>query len=1120
MVSDSTLLAADRTAREDALDVSRSYIVQAPAGSGKTELLIQRYLKLLAIVNNPEEVVAITFTRKAAGEMRLRVIEALAIAKDGTLPSQAHERRTIDAATAVLERDAALDWKLTEFPRRMRIQTLDALSSGIARALPLSSTLGGTPLTLADSGMQAIYRAAAAATLDWLPTSDRMGHAVERVLVHLDNNSGVFVDYVARMLETRDQWLRFVGSGASGDGDIQSVRHKLEQRMRALIVQRLVVVSDLMPAGLAGQLLSLADYAARNIYRQDPDHVIASLAGLTQLPGTEPGCGGLWCGIAELLLTRDGLWRKRIDKNIGFPPRDNGEKKEFSALFEELRDQEQLQNCLHRTRELPPRQYSDEQWEVLLALFKLLPLAVTELRRIFGERGVVDHTEVSLAANLALGSADDPGDMALLLDYQIKHLLVDEMQDTSISQYRFLEKLMAGWQDGDGRTLFCVGDPMQSIYRFRNAEVGQFLVARDQGIADLSLQELVLRRNFRSGENLVHWFNETFRRTLPQEDDIAAGAIAYAEAVSVDEHAGKGEWHIHPVFGSSYVIEAEQGVAIVKTCLNGTGDDSVAVLVRSRTALPHLLAGLRQENIDYQAVEIDRLTDLPEIIDILALTRAMCHLGDRIAWLALLRGPWVGLTWQELHRIVENDSRSTIWDLIRNESPKNTSDFVQTMQAQLDANATRSLRERVERAWYALGGPALLNSDEELENVYRFLNVVEKFEVAGNLADVAKLESLLDDERVSSSASSDCRLQIMTMHRAKGLQFDHVLLYGLGRRAGRHQKSVLSWLNIPGQKGDSDMIISPVGPRSELEQDRLHRFIEVSESDKNRLELGRLLYVASTRARQSLHLLGHVSLAGDGQSFRPPQAGSLLHGIWPSVASAYENAFHAGDLTEASDDESNLVSPSFRRFSTPWKLPVAPALPEFGERSATDDADDRQVEYYWVGSSARHAGTIVHRWLQQLADGHLSIDENELSTLRPVNQRWSERLGVPSAEIDEVCSRVEEALQGILTDPKGRWSLYGEGHAELPLTGLCNGRVESVVIDRVRIDEDGVHWIVDYKTSTHEGGDLEGFLDQESERYRPQLQKYAALYKALGNSEVRAALYFPLLQEFREVSLD
>ncbi len=1120
MVDDDKLIVADRTAREDALDVARSFIVQAPAGSGKTELLIQRYLKLLAIVNNPEEVVAITFTRKAAGEMRIRVIEALAIAKEAPPPGKAHERRTFDAASAVLERDAALEWKLTEFPRRMRIQTLDALSSGIARALPLSSTLGGAPLTLADSEMQAIYRAAAAATLDWLPSSDRMGHAVERVLVHLDNNSGVYIDYVARMLETRDQWLRFVGSGASGDGNIESVRSKLEERIGDLIVQRLAVVHELMPAGLGGQLLSLADYAAGNMRQQDRDHVISSLSGQAQLPGTEPGCGELWRGIAELLLTRDGLWRQRLDKNIGFPANDNGEKKEFSALLDQLKDQVQLQDCLHGVRQLPPHRYGDEQWEVLLALFKLLPLAVAELRRIFGDRGVVDHTEVALAANLALGSADDPGEMALLLDYQINHLLVDEMQDTSISQYRFLEKLMAGWEDGDGRTLFCVGDPMQSIYRFRNAEVGQFLVARDQGIADLSLQPLVLRRNFRSGEKLVHWFNDTFRRTLPPKDDIAAGAIAYAEAVSVDEHAGQGEWNVHPIFGSGFAAEAEQGVEVVKACLATGEDESVAVLVRSRTALPQLLAGLRREKIDYQAIEIDRLTDLPEVIDILALTRAMCHHGDRIAWLALLRGPWVGLTWQELHRIVENDTRSTVWDLICNDSTKNVGEFVQTMRTQLDANTTRSLRERVECAWYALGGPAILKNDGELENVYRFLNVVEKFETAGNLADVAKLESLLDDERVSSSASSDCRLQVMTMHRAKGLQFDHVLLYGLGRRAGRSERSVLSWLNIPGDKDSNDMIISPVGPRSELEQDRLHRFIEVSESDKNRLELGRLLYVASTRAKQSLHLMGHVSLASDGQSFRPPQAGSLLHGIWSSVEAVYENAFRAEDRPGDSADDSNLVNPSFRRFSTPWKLPDAPALAGVEDRGKTDEDDDRQVEYYWVGSSARHAGTIVHRWLQQVADGQMKIDEDELSKLRAVNERWSARLGVPPDEIDEVCDRVEQALHGILTDAKGRWSLCGDGHAELPLSGIWNDNIESIVIDRVRIDDDGVHWIIDYKTSTHEGGDLEGFLDQESERYRPQLEKYAALYQAFCESEIRVALYFPVLQTFHEVMLE
>ena len=1128
MSGDDNLIAADRTARERALDVTRSFIVQAPAGSGKTELLIQRYLKLLAIVNNPEEVVAITFTRKAAAEMRLRVLEALTHAHDGVEPGKTHERITNDAANEVLERDANLAWKLTEFPRRMRIQTLDALSAGIARAMPLSSTLGGTPQTLADSEMRAIYRTAAASTFDWLATSDRVRKDVERVLVHLDNNAGIYVEYVARMLETRDQWLGFVAGGASGDENIQTVRDKLEKRISDLIAERLERVRGLMPAGLTGALMSLADYAAESVRQTNPDHAIRVLAGLAELPGSEPDCTAYWRGIAELLLTKTGNWRRIVTKRDGFPSPDNGEKKEMLGLLAELYDLDELRPNLHKVRELPSSQYSDEQWVVLLALLNLLPLAVAELRRIFGERGVVDHTEVALAANLALGSADDPGDMALLLDYQISHLLIDEMQDTSISQYHFMEKLVAGWENGDGRTLFCVGDPMQSIYRFRNAEVGQFLLARDQGIADLALEPLVLRRNFRSGEKLVQWFNETFRQTLPTEDDVSAGSIAYTEAVSVDEHAGKGRCMIYPVFGGRAAQEAGQGADIIKACLATNMEDSVAVLVRSRTALPLLLSELRRQEIEYKAVEIDRLTDLPEIIDILALTRAMVHLGDRIAWLAILRAPWVGLSWQDLHRIVKNDSRGVVWELIQSEdlisqldkdSASRVKAFVQTMLHHLNSSATTSLRDRIECAWYALGGPALLKDEQEIENIYRFLTVVDKFEIAGTLADVAELESLLDDERVSGSAASGCRLQVMTMHRAKGLQFDHVLLYGLGRVAGRSQKSVLSWLNIPRQEGASDMIISPVGPRAELEHDPLHRFIEISENDKDRLEEDRLLYVACTRAKKTLHLLGHVALASDGQGFRPPQAGSLLRRIWPSLEAAFERAFDTEILSADVDDEGTLVRPLYRRFASPWNLPDAPAPPVSDELHAIDAPSARQVEYYWVGSSARHAGTIVHRWLQKAADGTAIFDADTLSELRPVNERWSERLNVPADAVSDVCDRVEVALRGVLTDPKGRWTLYGEGHVELPVTGLWNGQVESIVIDRIRIDDHGVHWIVDYKTSTHEGSDLEGFLKQESERYKSQLQKYAGLYSVLSNKPVRVALYFPLLQEFREVRL-
>ena len=116
-----------------------------------------------------------------------------------------------------------------------------------------------------------------------------------------------------------------------------------------------------------------------------------------------------------------------------------------------------------------------------------------------------------------------------------------------------------------------------------------------------------------------------------------------------------------------------------------------------------------------------------------------------------------------------------------------------------------------------------------------------------------------------------------------------------------------------------------------------------------------------------------------------------------------------------------------------------------------------------------------------------------------------------------IVGRVAAALHGTLSDEKGRWILDGEGHAEFALTGQYDGAIESVVLDRVRIDDEGNHWIVDYKTSTHEGGNLQGFLNAEIDRYTPQLQKYAALYASYSGEQPRCALYFPLLQEFVEI---
>jgi len=177
--------------------------------------------------------------------------------------------------------------------------------------------------------------------------------------------------------------------------------------------------------------------------------------------------------------------------------------------------------------DMPPAAYSDGQWEALGAIVQLLPRAVAELKLVCAERGQADFTEIAQGVVRALGDPGEPTDLLLSLDVRIHHVLVDEFQDTSISQWELLDRLTAGWEPGDGRTVFAVGDPMQSIYRFREAQVGLFLRARHRGFGGVKLEPLTLSTNFRSWAGIVEWVNSAFARILPAQEDFAAGAVPY-----------------------------------------------------------------------------------------------------------------------------------------------------------------------------------------------------------------------------------------------------------------------------------------------------------------------------------------------------------------------------------------------------------------------------------------------------------------------------------------------------------------------------------------------------------------------------------------------------------------
>ncbi len=260
----------DQRQRLRALDPAGSFIVQAPAGSGKTELLTQRILALLAVVEHPEEILAITFTRKAAAEMRHRLLEALAAA--GPPPEADHARRTWELAGRALQRDRSRGWDLLATPSLLAIQTIDSFNAGLVRRMPWLTRFGGSPRVTEDP--QRLYRQAARRTLARAGGSGRGGVAGARVLAHLDNRQDRLEALLVAMLQRRDQWLRHL-AGRSVDEE----RAALEGALAAYVSGRLEDCRAGLPPALWARLVPLARYAAANLERERPLGLLAGADG-------------------------------------------------------------------------------------------------------------------------------------------------------------------------------------------------------------------------------------------------------------------------------------------------------------------------------------------------------------------------------------------------------------------------------------------------------------------------------------------------------------------------------------------------------------------------------------------------------------------------------------------------------------------------------------------------------------------------------------------------------------------------------------------------------------------------------------------------------------------------
>jgi ATP-dependent helicase/nuclease subunit A len=1091
----------DQTQRDQALDFSKSFIVQAPAGSGKTSLLIQRYLKLLAYaVTEPEECLAITFTRKAAAEMLNRVLRALETAKEESQPTERQALKTWQLARAVLAADQKYFWNILENPNRLRIQTIDALCGSIITRAPIITKFGCN-LEVAEDANEFYTEAA----INFLTANnDDFDEDINLISYHLDNNQNKIVQLFTAMLANREKWMQNLLALSKAENYMEYFNHGLK-----------MAIQDAMSSA----------------YNSRPDffHELLELLDVSKINLTGVGVSAkfssddilIWQEIVQLVLNKSGEVRKTITKQQGFPAATDC-KIRMLALLECLRTEKDFILALQSIQKISFTGYTDDQQIIFAALLKILPVLVAHLHLVFQQKGKIDFTEVTDNAIQALGDLLNPSDLALILDYKIQHIMVDEFQDTSQSQFDLLLALTRGWNGLDGKTIFLVGDPMQSIYRFRNADVGLFLYAKKQGIGDVKLNFLQLTANFRSVSRIVDWINNVFVSSFPVKDDISNGAISFSPSKAYKTSITDSNINLN-FKNTSFSTEAENIASYIQQQYKTNPAGTIAILVRSRSHLKQIIKALNVHNIVFTGVEIDPLISKPIVQDLLNLTNSMLHLGDNIAWYAVLRTKWLGLALKDLQSLYFN-KQTLLWDNILNfdtnhklslDAKSRLQKFVWIMQKSINKIGIVNLSKLVYATWQELDGLKILQSQAELQDSEQFFRLLEQEENNVNIYNVDYLKNKVAKVYSKIDSAAVNPVQIMTIHKSKGLEFDTVIVPGLAQPLRSDEEKLLLWQENLSSHGSTYLLAAPIKSFLETE-DSIYNYVKSLDKKKSRYEDLRLLYVALTRAKINLYLSAAIEKD-------LPAANSLLRLVWENIPVKIEaNGIEKNSIKINAQSLNVSVSNYLHRIKTDClyanklvfikdsDMILASCNESVGSKDNIVELDPNRE---WM----RHVGTLVHRELWRISTQGISSWNEEIVGI--VKKRWFislNKLGVTTNKLLDAVDLVAVAITNTLSCPHGRWILdqnHLQAKSEWPLTTYVNDQIANVVIDRSFVDENGNRWVIDYKTCYTENTDL------ELELYKIQLHKYFGIVRKFCNeSNIRTGLYFPLQKRWEVIN--
>ncbi len=1177
----------DYADRSRAIDTTRSILVQAPAGSGKTSLLTQRFLKLLGEVDEPKQIVAITFTNAAATEMRNRILDALR-APDGN-----------ELAVRALRHAESMDWRILELPDQLRIRTIDSFCRELALQQPLLTQLSGQ--LNVDKNPAELYRIAARRTLEQIGLEDNpVAAAVEELLLWRDNNWQEWEALLAQMLKQRDRWM--LDLVLRSNPDWNELRERLEQPFSRAIMETLSNLHKLLNTvhSLRDESLALARFACETPGNDSP----LALARCIELPSPpfEDGLAGAiekYQSLSSFLITGKGTWRsaKGLKSNHGFPSTDEGRaaKARFERLVNALTEVTGLQAGISGVQNLPPPHYSDEEWTIVRSCFVLLRHAAAELKVLFAERGVTDFTEVAHAAALVLTSPEGiQSEAALAVADGVRHLLVDEFQDTSRRQHALLRSLVGAWSDAEGKSCFLVGDPMQSIYFFRDADTELFARVKTLGLeldggTHFPLEFVPLRANFRTHPVLVEWSNQTFADIF---GTISHDGVSFNEAIAARDGdlqnnarfslhlefvptVGRGssrDEQIPEIREAALETQIEQIVELVREKQpelvrtqrdRAEGRDAkyrIAVLARARKSLAPIAEALRKASIPFRALDTENLRDRQEVLDALALAKAWLQPFNRVAWLGVLRAPWCGLSLKDMHILTSGDDQQILERAIP--------EMIEERAAMLSADGRRRAehvlhcyRQRtfsgiaaagtwLEQCWLELGGDFCVDAAarNNLELLWSCLDGLPNGlqDIDGSALDGA-LENLM--AQPDPEASSEIGVQLMTIHKAKGLEFEVVIVPELQAGESRGNHEMLSWLERGLTKSDdsheaTEFLVAPLPSRG-AKRGGAKAWVDRVRQEREQEESKRILYVAATRAREELHFFARPAFKDNGQELELDVPKNCLLGTaWPALEGEIRERFEewkaggAGleleNVAAVSSTSKILQMPPKERPTRIRRLPddfdlakTAQRQRARGARIAGAKVSGSLFERHEGGLISRALGTAIHRLLQELAQLHANMDwADSLRALERVRPRILAQIRGAGIELTMAQTLAQKAMETAISaakDPQGEWILapHPGAASEVAWTGLLDGDVRTVRVDRAfRAGDaplepgDSAWWIVDYKSAHEETERPEDLLPKLRAQFAPQMALYARVLRLIEGAEtpIRAALYYPRLQ--------